>query len=231
MFDEDKKEEPQAPVQPDSGTPPVASGAPPEDIFAGTDDTPAPSALPQDSPVDLGANSNTDQSKINDAHVDIPAEYINEPSSSLPIKTIVIALVSVVGVGVLAFGGYYWYTQRASAPESEPTLNEIVNDNLPRSGVSPTSPEFPPEVTLEQPINTATDQDGDGLLAERELAEGTDPENPDTDGDGLFDGEEIAAFGTDPLNRDTDGDGFMDGVEVRNGYNPRGEGRLFSIPQ
>ncbi len=47
----------------------------------------------------------------------------------------------------------------------------------------------------------------------------------DRDHDGLFDDEEIL-FGTDPDNPDTDGDGFLDGYEVKNGFNPLGEGRL-----
>jgi outer membrane protein OmpA-like peptidoglycan-associated protein len=46
------------------------------------------------------------------------------------------------------------------------------------------------------------------------LSHGTDPLNPDTDGDGLTDYEEIYVHGTDPLNPDTDGDGISDGDEV-----------------
>ena len=41
----------------------------------------------------------------------------------------------------------------------------------------------------------------------------------DTDGDGLFDEEELA-FGTDPNNIDTDGDGYTDKVEIESGYDP-----------
>src|SRR3989339_665486 len=48
----------------------------------------------------------------------------------------------------------------------------------------------------------------------------------DTDGDTLYDYEEMAVFGTDYLNPDTDGDGFNDHEEVDGGYNPLGEGRL-----
>ena len=187
----------------------------PEDMLAGVDDAPAPSLKPASSVPYTSSSPET-----------IPDEYIS--SSSLPWKTIGLAVGSIVVVGAIAGGGYYWYTQR---PVAEPSLQEVVNDNLPRSGVSDTAPEFPPEVELEVPFNGAADPDGDGVMTDRELAEGTDPENPDTDGDGLFDGEEIAAFGTDPLNRDTDGDGFEDGAEVRNGYNPRGDGRLFNIPE
>ena len=47
----------------------------------------------------------------------------------------------------------------------------------------------------------------------------------DTDGDGLFDDEEIK-YNCDINNPDTDGDGFSDGDEVKNGYNPAGEGKL-----
>ncbi len=43
----------------------------------------------------------------------------------------------------------------------------------------------------------------------------TDPLNPDTDGDGLNDGDEVRNYRTHPLKRDTDGDGLTDGDEVR----------------
>jgi outer membrane protein OmpA-like peptidoglycan-associated protein len=59
-----------------------------------------------------------------------------------------------------------------------------------------------------------TDEDKDGLMSDRERELGTDPRNPDTDGDGLTDGEEVLKYSTNPLNRDTDGDGLSDGEEV-----------------
>lgn len=222
MFEE--KNEQQINQSAGSVPPPTSSGGsqPPEDIFAVTDNNAAP---------EVGAKAVIEDKKIESAippSESIPDEYINNQGSGIPWKNIVIGVVSIAVVCALAFAGYSWFVDR---PVTEPTLDEIVNDNLPQSGVSPTSPQFPPEVPLEKPINAAADEDSDGLLDSRELAEGTDPKNPDTDGDGLFDGEEVAAFGTDPLNRDTDGDGFLDGVEVRNGFNPRGDGRLFNIPQ
>ena len=60
-----------------------------------------------------------------------------------------------------------------------------------------------------------TDPDKDGLLTKEEKRIGTDPRNPDTDGDRLTDGEEVRRYSTDPLNPDTDEDGLTDGGEVR----------------
>ncbi len=59
-----------------------------------------------------------------------------------------------------------------------------------------------------------SDIDGDKLLNDEERTLGTDPRNPDTDGDGLKDGEEVMTYKTNPLNPDTDGDGLKDGEEV-----------------
>ena len=58
------------------------------------------------------------------------------------------------------------------------------------------------------------DSDGDGLFDRDELLLGTDPFNPDTDGDGLSDGDEVFVYKTDPLNPDSDFDGLSDGAEV-----------------
>jgi outer membrane protein OmpA-like peptidoglycan-associated protein len=59
------------------------------------------------------------------------------------------------------------------------------------------------------------DNDNDGLTNKEEKELGTDPNNPDTDGDGLNDGEEIRTYKTNPLVADTDGDGLKDGAEVK----------------
>ena len=64
------------------------------------------------------------------------------------------------------------------------------------------------------------DRDQDGLTDEREEELGTDPDNPDTDNDGLTDGEEVETYLTDPLNPDYDNDGLLDGDEVERGTDP-----------
>ena len=59
-----------------------------------------------------------------------------------------------------------------------------------------------------------SDADGDGLLTRTEHDLGTNPNDRDTDHDGLGDVAEVNVYGTDPLLRDTDGDGADDGEEV-----------------
>jgi outer membrane protein OmpA-like peptidoglycan-associated protein len=58
------------------------------------------------------------------------------------------------------------------------------------------------------------DYDKDGLTNGREKEIGTDPYNPDSDGDGLKDGEEVYSYFTDPLKSDSDEDGLTDYDEV-----------------
>jgi hypothetical protein len=84
---------------------------------------------------------------------------------------------------------------------------EILN------GTNPLDPNSPPP----PPPN---DSDGDGLTDEQELSLGTNPNNPDSDGDGLNDAAEVNTYMTNPNNSDTDGDGLNDGAEVSNGTNP-----------
>ena len=58
------------------------------------------------------------------------------------------------------------------------------------------------------------DADLDGLTNLGECLNGTDPNDPDTELDGLEDGEEVNVYGTDPLDEDTDDDGLSDYDEV-----------------
>jgi hypothetical protein len=69
-------------------------------------------------------------------------------------------------------------------------------------------------------IDPLADSDGDGLPDWLEMLIGTDPQNPDSDCDGLNDFEELFVYRTNPLNADSDGDGFSDGLEVLFGSDP-----------
>lgn len=91
------------------------------------------------------------------------------------------------------------------------------------------------------PSDAASDPDQDGLTNLEEFQLGSDPRNPDSDGDGLVDGrdgvmplglfpqgvdrngdgyaEGETDYGCDPLKVDTDGDGLADGLEVASDFN------------
>src|SRR2546423_9966593 len=60
------------------------------------------------------------------------------------------------------------------------------------------------------PLPDLPDSDGDGLPDAWEIVLGLDPHNPDTDGNGILDGDE-----------DTDHDGLKNRWEARYGYDPR----------
>jgi outer membrane protein OmpA-like peptidoglycan-associated protein len=65
------------------------------------------------------------------------------------------------------------------------------------------------------PEDPNKDSDNDGIPDKIEKQLGTDPHNPDTDGDGLTDGDEVNVYKTNPLKADSDGDGLNDGDEVK----------------
>ena len=57
-------------------------------------------------------------------------------------------------------------------------------------GLDPTDPAMPDE-----------DPDHDGLTNLQEFQNGTDPRNPDTDGDGLTDGQEVLMYHTSTVTK------------------------------
>jgi hypothetical protein len=75
-------------------------------------------------------------------------------------------------------------------------------------------------LSITDPGVAGQDPDHDGLTNLEEYQNGTDPNNPDTDGDGISDGDEVHKYHTNPLNPDSDGDGLSDGDEIRLGTNP-----------
>jgi hypothetical protein len=64
------------------------------------------------------------------------------------------------------------------------------------------------------------DYDMDGLSNLQEIVNGTCPWAEDSDFDGINDYEELFVFGTDPNNEDTDGDSILDGDEIALGLDP-----------
>jgi len=106
--------------------------------------------------------------------------------------------------------------------ETNPLLMDTDGDMIPDG--------YEPECALDpDPGCNGLDSDSDGLVDAVEATIGTDPDNPDSDGDGLWDGAEDANHNgvyefqigeTDPLDPDTDADGLTDGMEVDMGTDP-----------
>lgn len=113
-------------------------------------------------------------------------------------------------------------------PSPNATLsNHVVypSEGALNATVSPPEPSRPSVPVVNQ---GSVDSDRDGLTDDQELQLGTDPRNPDTDGDQLSDGDEVKKYRTDPKKADTDGDGYSDAQEIKNGYNPLGTGKCLT---
>ena len=117
------------------------------------------------------------------------------------------AIVAVVVIGPLLSG------PELPAEATQPPAPEST-------GNAPAPPQSPPPTNAPAAVTTTTttqpadpDTDGDGLTDSEEVADGTDINNVDTDFDGLNDFEE-QEHGTDPLDSDTDNDELGDGYEV-----------------
>ena len=78
-------------------------------------------------------------------------------------------------------------------------------------------------------LDGAEDADDDGLTNNQEYLLGTDPNNADTDKDGLTDYEEINTYHTDPLKHDCDEDNISDGDEISMGLDPLNP-QTFGVP-
>lgn len=121
------------------------------------------------------------------------------------------------------------------------TVSGVENNEIENNSETAIATATAENIQIEEP--GTGDRDDDGLTDKEEATLGTDMNNRDTDGDGLFDGdeyldyktnamsrdtdgdelpdgEEVLKFKTNPKNPDTDGDTYLDGLEVKNGYNP-----------
>jgi len=108
-------------------------------------------------------------------------------------------------------------------PEVENNISE--NSNSASTSV-PDLVDTNAAATVTPALVAPVDSDGDSLTDAEENGFGTNINLIDSDFDGLSDYEELKVYKTNPLNPDSDGDGYNDGDEVKNGYNPNGEGKL-----
>jgi len=111
----------------------------------------------------------------------------------------------------------YWNAKMAEVTTAIPVW---AQERYPDEPATDTIARFGPKGDLDNDGLTNIldpDSDGDGLDDGEELSYGTDPADPDTDNDGIPDGEEVDA-GTDPTSsEDADNDGMADDWEKRYG--------------
>jgi hypothetical protein len=172
-------------------------------------------------------------------------------SSPILGKILLIIFILIV-VGGIAYGVWWFFSGRAKTQTS--VQNTPVTQEPVVSPATTTSSSLPNEINNDSILfGQGVDLDKDGLDDVREKEIGTNPQNPDSDGDNLNDGAEVIVHKSQPLNSDSDGDGlsdgdeyliwktditnpdsdndtYPDGTEVKNGYSPLGPGKLFSAP-
>ncbi|MCX6714589.1 MAG: hypothetical protein NTX72_02130 [Candidatus Uhrbacteria bacterium] len=202
----------------------------PEDVFAQTD-----AAAPQMTPPTMNAPQPTVAPAPAMAAASAPVIVSASEKRPFPWKLVVLFVAIVVVVGLAFFLSMKILNSRTPVTPSAPVETAQPATQVPTPEVPAVAPTTTPvDQTAPAPtpvVDQTLDSDKDGLTDVREAQLGTNPNNPDTDGDGLFDKEEVDVYHTNPLNPDTDGDGFKDGDEVKKGYNPNGPGKLLQIPQ
>lgn len=159
----------------------------------------------------------------------------NEPTKfSLPHSNrklfMIMGLVAALAIlGVFGFFGYRYAQQQKNANQDEfivanNNTNQEQDDDDVKSGVT-TPPEwqkryFSSEECLDMNVCAdAADPDRDGLSNLEEYEKKTDPNNPDSDSDGLADGDEVHIFGGSPLtNRTNSAEEYLDSDYAKGGY-------------
>lgn len=217
-----------------------------EDIFSGSD-KPVDPASGGAGPTSKGASGLPEKPTVFQAKKETAAGLFT-PSGPAPsgsagisgeegasdsigkIKKLLVLGAIILGLALVAYGGYWAYSNFGKgilAPAGEETggeetsnVGEGEQETVENSGNAEEAAPAAPQ---------PTDSDEDGLSDEEEDQLGTSSGAVDSDNDGLFDREEVKVYKTDPLNPDTDGDGFSDGNEVRDGYDPKGPGKLYDI--
>jgi hypothetical protein len=115
--------------------------------------------------------------------------------------------------GTLTAGVAHEGANAVRAPEAEPAPAPVTDAaSEPPADTAPV--ETVDAVAADTTVASETDLDADNYADALEPDLGLDPSNPDTDADGVADGDELNIYGTSPTLFDTDGDGASDGEEL-----------------
>lgn len=132
--------------------------------------------------------------------------------------------IAVLVLGGLGLGGFLIY-RAVNKSTPEPIVSDNTNSEPKVDADVTTPPEwlarfFGAETcTIKTTCADISDPDKDGLTNKEEFELGADPNNPDSDSDGISDGDEHHIFGSDPLLSRTYRDGeYNDPDFVKGGY-------------
>jgi hypothetical protein len=107
---------------------------------------------------------------------------------------------------------WYWSDHSLITPSYNATSNLVVSSETPDTFLTIKASDVTDAIDPLYNLNSDYEQVRSALIYLPGNV--TDPNNSDSDDDGLDDYAEINGYGTDPNNADTDGDGFSDGVEI-----------------
>ena len=117
-------------------------------------------------------------------------------------QKIIIVVIAIIVLGAILGGGLWLYVQVYGNPVAD-IISVTESEQTPTEQPTTTTPVIQEQIEeqkAEEQISPIADSDEDGLSDIREKELGTDPLNPDTDGDGYNDGEEVAN-GYSPLEK------------------------------
>jgi hypothetical protein len=128
-----------------------------------------------------------------------------------------IVFLALVGAGV------WFLTKSSENPDDliidQPAINEPADPDVTTPGDWLERYFGTAVCTIKTQCGDTADPDRDGLTNKEEFEEGTDPNNPDSDGEGIADGDEKHIFGSEPLISRTFQSGqFNDADFVKGGF-------------
>jgi len=179
----------------------------------------------------------------------LPGEAIARSIIPTPWLYVLLFLIIFGGVlgGLALVSNWGRFLGIGDVPTSTPTILPVQNDATQTAAAAVLTVALGTQsaaaTNVAATAQVAGDTDQDGLTNNQETALGLDANNPDSDADGLKDGDEVLIYTTNPKVRDSDndlltdfdevntyktnpnandsdGDGIPDGLEVGQGTNP-----------